>query len=31
MRQTLRNWLLTGLAAGGVHPNRLASFYPPVR
>jgi rSAM/selenodomain-associated transferase 2 len=31
IRQTLRNWLLTGLAAGGVHPDRLARFYFPVR
>jgi len=31
IRQTLRNWLLTGLAAGGVHPDRLARLYPNVR
>lgn len=31
VRQTLRNWLLTTLAAGGVHPDRLATFYPAVR
>jgi len=31
IRQTLRNWLLTALAAGGVHPDRLAGFYPAVR
>jgi rSAM/selenodomain-associated transferase 2 len=31
MRQTLRNWTLTALAAGGVHPDRLAAFYPLVR
>jgi rSAM/selenodomain-associated transferase 2 len=31
LRQTLRNWLLTALAAGGVHPDRLAAFYPVVR
>lgn len=31
VRQTLRNWALTALAAAGVHPNRLAAFYPPVR
>jgi rSAM/selenodomain-associated transferase 2 len=31
IRQTLRNWALTGLAAGGVHPDRLATFYPAVR
>jgi rSAM/selenodomain-associated transferase 2 len=30
VRQTLRNWLLTGLAAGGVHPDRLG-LYPLVR
>ena len=30
-RQTLRNWALTALAAGGVAPDRLARFYPPVR
>lgn len=29
--QTLRNWMLTALAAGGVHPNRLAKYYPRVR
>lgn len=29
--QTLRNWLLTALAAGGMHPDGLARFYPPVR
>jgi rSAM/selenodomain-associated transferase 2 len=29
--QTLRNWTLTALAAGGVHPDRLAAFYPVVR
>jgi rSAM/selenodomain-associated transferase 2 len=29
--QTLRNWALTALAAGGVHPDRLAAFYPAVR
>ncbi|MCI0376526.1 MAG: TIGR04283 family arsenosugar biosynthesis glycosyltransferase [Gemmataceae bacterium] len=27
VRQTLRNWLLTGLAAAGVHPDKLARFY----
>jgi rSAM/selenodomain-associated transferase 2 len=31
IRQTLRNWTLTALAAGGVHPDRLAGFYPVVR
>jgi rSAM/selenodomain-associated transferase 2 len=31
VRQTVRNWLLTVLAAGGVHPDRLAAFYPAVR
>jgi rSAM/selenodomain-associated transferase 2 len=31
IRQTLRNWTLTGLAAAGVSPDRLASFYPTVR
>jgi rSAM/selenodomain-associated transferase 2 len=31
LRQTLRNWMLTALAAGGVHPDRLAAFYPVVR
>jgi rSAM/selenodomain-associated transferase 2 len=31
LHQTLRNWTLTTLAAGGVHPNRLAAFYPVVR
>lgn len=30
-RQTLRNWTLTALAAAGVHPDRLAAHYPPVR
>ena len=30
-RQTLRNWALTALAAGGIHPDRLAAYYPPVR
>jgi rSAM/selenodomain-associated transferase 2 len=29
--QTLRNWTLTVLAAAGVHPDRLAAFYPAVR
>ncbi|HJT76648.1 MAG TPA: hypothetical protein VJ739_05555, partial [Gemmataceae bacterium] len=31
MRQTLRNWALTALAAGGIHPDRLAAYYPVVR
>ena len=31
VRQTLRNWTLTALAAGGIHPDRLAAFYPVVR
>jgi hypothetical protein len=29
--QTLRNWTLLTLALGGVHPDRLAAFYPAVR
>jgi rSAM/selenodomain-associated transferase 2 len=31
VRQTLRNWTLTALAALGVHPDRLAAYYPNVR
>ena len=31
VRQTLRNWTLTALAAGGIHPDRLAAFYPVLR
>ncbi len=31
VRQTLRNWSLTALAAAGVSPAWLARFYPPVR
>lgn len=31
VQQTLRNWILTALAACGVHPDRLARFYPVVR
>ncbi len=31
VRQTLRNWALTALAAGGVSPDSLARFYPAVR
>ncbi len=31
VRQTLRNWTLLALAAGGVSPDDLARFYPVVR
>jgi GT2 family glycosyltransferase len=31
IRQTLRNWTLVSLAAGGIHPDRLAAFYPETR
>jgi rSAM/selenodomain-associated transferase 2 len=31
IRQTLRNWALTALAAGGINPNWLSAFYPAVR
>jgi rSAM/selenodomain-associated transferase 2 len=31
VRQSLRNWSLTALAAAGVHPDRLARYYPQVR
>jgi rSAM/selenodomain-associated transferase 2 len=31
VRQTLRNWTLTALAGAGVHPDRLAAFYPALR
>lgn len=31
LRQTLHNWVLTALAAGGIHPDSLARFYPVVR
>jgi rSAM/selenodomain-associated transferase 2 len=31
VRQTLRNWGLTALAAAGVHPDRLARYYSAVR
>jgi rSAM/selenodomain-associated transferase 2 len=31
VRQTARNWLLLGLAAAGVPPDRLAGSYPPLR
>lgn len=31
IRQTLRNWLLTGLAAAGIHPDRLARYYSETR
>jgi hypothetical protein len=30
VRQTIRNWLLLGLAGSGVHPDRLARWYPVV-
>jgi hypothetical protein len=30
-RQSLTNWTLTALAAGGIHPDRLAEFYGKVR
>jgi hypothetical protein len=30
-RQTVRNWMILALAALGVHPDRLAAFYPAVR
>ena len=30
-RQTLRNWILTALAAAGVHTDRLAQYYPAAR
>jgi rSAM/selenodomain-associated transferase 2 len=30
-RTALRNWALTALATAGVHPDRLAAFYPAVR
>jgi rSAM/selenodomain-associated transferase 2 len=28
IRQSVRNWTLTALAAAGMHPDRLAAFYP---
>jgi rSAM/selenodomain-associated transferase 2 len=31
VRQTARNWFLTGLAQMGVSPDRLTRLYPPVR
>ena len=31
VRQSLHNWTLTALAMAGVHPDRLARFYPVVR
>lgn len=31
LRQTFRNWTLTALAAMGIHPDRLAGYYPQVR
>ena len=31
VRQTLGNWLLTAMVAGGVHPDRLQGYYPAVR
>ena len=31
VRQTLRNWTLTALAIAGVHPDRLARYYPALR
>jgi rSAM/selenodomain-associated transferase 2 len=31
IRQTLRNWTLTALAAAGVHPDQLGKFYPALR
>lgn len=31
VRQSLTNWLLTGLAMAGIPPHRLADFYPVVR
>lgn len=31
VRQTVRNWTLTALAAGGISPDALARFYPTVR
>jgi hypothetical protein len=31
IRQSLRNWMLIGLAAAGMHPDRLARFYPATR
>lgn len=31
IRQTCRNWILTLLAATGIHPDSLAGYYPQVR
>jgi rSAM/selenodomain-associated transferase 2 len=31
VRQTLRNWTLTALAGLGIHPDRLAAYYPAIR
>jgi rSAM/selenodomain-associated transferase 2 len=31
IRQSIRNWTLTALAAAGVHPDKLAAYYPIVR
>ena len=31
VKQTLRNWILTALAAAGVPPDRLTRWYPAVR
>jgi hypothetical protein len=31
IQQSLRNWWLTALAGAGVHPDRLARWYPAVR
>ncbi len=31
VRQTVRNWVLVGLASAGVDPDRLAAYYPAVR
>ena len=31
LRQTVRNWTMLALAAAGVHPDRLARYYPEVR
>jgi hypothetical protein len=31
IRQTARNWALTALAVGGIHPDRLTALYPAVR
>lgn len=31
IRQSFRNWTLTALAAGGIHPDTLAHYYPAIR